>query len=221
MWFAGVVLVAVLLRSFVVMPFSIPSESMTPTLLVGDEILVSKFAYGFSRLDLPFYQPPFTGRIFGRLPARGDVVVFRVPGNLRLDFVKRVIGLPGDRVFIREGFLYLNGVAAVRQRLGAGDFVETLPDGAHYVIHQTRTDRLEDNTAIFDVPEGMFFVLGDNRDNSADSRIPRDQHGIGFVPVENLIGRADLRLLSFADADSSARARNWKLRWSRVLTIIQ
>lgn len=192
--------IIVLLRLFVFQPFSIPSSSMVPTLQVGDYLVVSKIAYGYSRYSLPLVTDGWSGRIpTGWLPQRGDVVVFRVPGKVAIDYVKRIVGLPGDRIQMISGVLNINGVAVPRQRMGdyALDefganqhgtlYRETLPNGVSYVTLALTDNGFLDNTPVYTVPAGRYFVLGDNRDNSTDSRVLNQ---IGYVPAENLIGRA-------------------------------
>ncbi|HLH87056.1 MAG TPA: signal peptidase I [Xanthobacteraceae bacterium] len=186
------------LRSFGVQTFSLPSGSMEPTLLPGDYIAVNKSSYGYSRYSLPFAYPLFQGRIFAAAAQRGDLVVFRVP-RLDQDYVKRIIGLPGDRVQMRGGQLYINGKAVARER--AADFAlnegpgfpqhvrrwrETLPNGVSYETLDLEDNGPLDDTREFTVPPGNYFVLGDNRDNSLDSRMPEQ---LGYIPAENLIGR--------------------------------
>ncbi|HKX08663.1 MAG TPA: signal peptidase I [Stellaceae bacterium] len=188
-------------------PFNAPSGSMMPTIVVGDYLFVSKYRYGYSRYSLPFAQPAFAGRILGREPERGDVVVYRQPKNPSIDYLKRVVGLPGDTIQIKGGILYLNGQAVPREPLG--DYTdtelmtrkprwrETLPGGRSYDVLDTGKSSV-DNTAVFTVPTERYFVLGDNRENSMDSRMPEAQGG-GMVPYENLIGRVELIFYS-ADA---------------------
>jgi signal peptidase I len=220
-------------RSFVVAPFSIPSGSMLPTLYVGDYLAVAKWPYGFSRYSFPFAFPPIDGRVLARLPRRGDVAVFRPPGS-NVDFVKRVIGLPGDTVEVRGGMLVLNGRPLPRRTLKpfampvsanspckvvppASPFVaglgggrtyclypayrETLPGGPSYtVLDQVENPRADDFPAV-KVPPGHVFLMGDNRDDSLDSRFSPAEGGIGLVPLENLVGRA---LVTFWSTDGSA-----------------
>ncbi len=220
-------LIAGVFRTLFFQPFWIPSGSMKDTLLIGDFLFVNKMAYGYSQHSCPFSMCPISGRIFGSEPERGDVVVFRHPVN-NTDFIKRVIGLPGDRVQMRDGVLYLNGEPAVltpeapfpedfdrqgpQQQLprcsnapvGEGGvcekerFTETLPGGVSHSILSIESNGRGDNTPEYVVPEGHFFVMGDNRDNSIDSRFPQTIGGVGFVPFENLLGRADRVIFSSA-----------------------
>jgi signal peptidase I len=189
------------LRTFVAQPFNTPSGAMKPTLLVGDYFFVSKSAYGFTHYSLPLSLPLFKGRILAAEPQRGDLVVFRLPRDESVDYIKRVVGLPGDRVQMRNGELYLNGVAVRRERVD--DFVdeddvrtqrvkrwrETLPNGASYETLDLEDNGFLDNTPEYVVPAGHFFAIGDNRDNSTDSRMPRE---VGYIPFENLIGRVGM-----------------------------
>lgn len=235
------------LRSFIISPFNIPSESMQPRLLIGDYLLVAKWPYGYSRYSLPLSLPLFQGRILPHDPERGDVVVFKAPANLQEDWIKRVIGLPGDMVQMKDGVLYLNGkavpkrriedlvipvtpnmVAATRREAGGSpcyrvtfeqrgpdgaaqcrypQFRETLPGGKSYNVLDIQNGP-EDNTPVMVVPEDHVFVMGDNRDRSADSRVPVANGGVGFLPIINLEGRA---LISVFATDGSA---NWLLPWT-------
>lgn len=226
------VLIAVVVRTFAYEPFNIPSGSMIPTLLVGDYLFVSKFAYGYSHESLPFGPPLFSGRIFEAAPERGDVVVFKKPNDTSLDYVKRVIGLPGDRIQMREGRLYINGEMVPRERVAdyvttdrfgrtvrIPQFVETLPNGAQYRIHETQGDRgAYDNTEVFEVPPDHYFMMGDNRDNSQDSRVLSE---VGYVPSENLVGRAEIIWFSLADA-SFLQIWKWptNIRYGRLFSTI-
>lgn len=213
--------IALFVRTFAYEPFNIPSGSMKPTLLVGDYLFVSKFAYGYSRYSLPLGLPLFSGRIFGSLPERGDVAVFKLPSDNRTDYIKRIVGLPGDRVQVLRGVLHINGEAVRLEALppftddldgrevAIPMYAETLPgsDESHEILDLTERGRL-DNTDVFVVPEGHVFAMGDNRDNSLDSRTTN----VGFVPIENLIGRADLLMFS---VDGSARIwEPWKWPWA-------
>ncbi len=213
--------IALVVRTFAFEPFNIPSGSMKPTLLVGDYLFVSKFAYGYSRYSLPLSLPLFPGRILEQLPERGDVVVFKLPADNKTDYIKRVIGLPGDRIQVRDGLLYINGVAA--QVEGVGRFMEdiggsqvdapllreTLPDGPSHEIIDLTPNGAHDNTRVYEVPPGHVFVMGDNRDNSLDSRVDH----VGYIPLENLIGRAELLFFSV-----NGEARLWEI-WKWPLAI--
>src|SRR5579872_5873211 len=211
---------ALFIRSFLYQPFNIPAASMRPTLLVGDYIFVSKFAYGYSRYSLPYSPRLFSGRIFSAEPARGDIVVFRVPKD-SVDYVKRVVGLPGERIQMKQGQLFINGVPVVRELLAdavdAKDacgipsqahvkrWHETLPNGVSYETLDCLDEGPLDNTSVYTVPDGYFFVLGDNRDNSTDSRVLA---AVGYIPFENLIGRVSVIFFSREDGDGKpARVR--------------
>ncbi len=198
MAFAGIL--ALIIRSFLFEPFNIPSESMLPTLLVGDYLFVEKYSYGYSKYSLPKAFIDFDGRIFAKAPKRGDIAVFRHPDKTRVDYIKRIIGLPGDQVQVRGGILNINGKPVMRDfrnsvekvSIKGNDFIykkyiETLPNGLQHHIYERSDSEAFDNTPYYAVPPGYLFVMGDNRDNSSDSR---DQAAVGFIPVENLIGRA-------------------------------
>ncbi|AAZ68405.1 signal peptidase I [Ehrlichia canis] len=199
--------VALLLRTFLFEPFHIPSGSMKSTLLVGDYVFVSKYSYGYSRYSIPFSLPIITGRIFSKLPKAGDVVVFRPPKQPNLHYIKRVIGVPGDKIQLINGFLYVNGNKMKYEKLG--DFIdddgkvitrylETLYNGnTHEVLDEVQDSSL-DNTPLYKVPEGHIFVLGDNRDNSRDSRFITD---VGYIPLENVVGKAHVVALSFKKSE--------------------
>ncbi len=223
-------LIAVGIRTIAFEPFNIPSGSMIPTLLVGDYLFVSKYSYGYSRFSMPFAPDLWNGRIFGRLPQRGDVVVFKFPHDTSVDYIKRIIGLPGDRIQVRGGQLYINGTLAPRALVGeyveqdegrrtlATEYTETLPNGRQHPILKEVDSGYMNNTPEFKVPEGHVFAMGDNRDNSSDSRV-MDSSGVGFVPLENLVGRAEFIFFSI-----DARAPFWEIwewpfeiRWSRLL----
>jgi signal peptidase I len=198
--------------------FSMSAESMAPTLIAGDHIVAAKYPYGYSRYSLPLSPPLFSGRIFGAEPSRGDVVVFRLPADPSLDYVKRVVGLPGDRVQMIGGALYLNGTAVKRERLPdvveAGTPVkrwqETLPNGASYVTLDLINNGSLDNTGVYTVPPGQYFMLGDNRDNSMDSRTSQ----VGIIPFEYLIGRVD-RIIWSTNTEAGGAARPERI-WMRV-----
>ena len=219
-------LLALVIRSFLFQPFSIPSGSMMPTLLVGDYLFVSKYAYGYSRYSIPFSPNLFSGRIWGADPERGDIAVFRLPSNPRVDYIKRVVGLPGDRVQMIDSVLHINGEPVKRERTGlfepAGGYAgrspapiyrETLPNGVSYDTLDLIANHAGDNTREFLVPEGHFFMMGDNRDNSADSRLD-----VGFVPLENFVGRAEIIFFSIAGGASPLEIWKWptELRFGRL-----
>jgi len=245
-----VALIAWVIRSLVFAPFSIPSGSMLPALYIGDYVLVAKWPYGYSRFSFPWGFPSFDGRILGGLPERGDVVVFRVPGTDE-DFVKRVVGLPGDTVAVQDGMLVVNGKARPRQSEGtfampistnspcrvvggamemvgqtdSGEpaclypiYRESLPGGRSYrVIDQVDNPRADDFPTT-KVPEGTLFLMGDNRDDSLDSRFSREEGGIGFVPVENVVGRATIIFWSTNGSAEYLKPWTWftALRTDRI-----
>jgi signal peptidase I len=214
-------IIALTFRSCAYQPFNIPSESMLPTLLVGDYLFVSKFSYGYSRYSFPGGLPLFDGRIFQGEVKRGDVVVFKLPRDGKTDYIKRVVGLPGDRIQVVNSVLTINGVPVKRERVN--DFViddpnvsvhrvpqyrETMPNGVSYMTLDLLGTIDKDNTPVYLVPPHNYFMMGDNRDNSADSRFPRDE-GVGYVPEENLIGKAEMIATSI-----DGRARIWEFwRW--------
>jgi signal peptidase I len=236
-----VFLFALVLRSFIVAPFVIPSGSMLPRMMIGDFLFVSKWSYGYSRFSLPFGIGGFEGRLFASEPERGDVIVFRYPGGGNEDYVKRLVGLPGDRVQVREGALWLNGKPVPRARIadylmpvspnspcryvdpdaarivtGEGGrrfcaydrYRETLPEGRSYAILDQMEAGPADNTGEFVVPAGHYFMMGDNRDDSEDSRFSLQDGGVGFLPADHLIGRA---LITFFSTDGSAE---WLKPWT-------
>ncbi len=227
------VIIAVLIRTFVFQPFNIPSKSMESTLLVGDYLFVSKFSYGFTHYSLPWSPHLFSGRIFASQPKRGDVVVFRLPREDDVDYIKRVIGLPGDRIQMINGVLNINGVPVKREPTanyldedGGGPvrrWRETLPNGVSYTTLDLYDNGTLDNTDVFTVPLGHYFMMGDNRDNSTDSRVSPDQHGVGFVPAENLIGRAQVIFFSVGNHEPAWHIWNWPwtVRWHRLFTIVR
>jgi signal peptidase I len=187
-------LLAFLIRGFLFQPFSIPSRSMEPTLLPGDYLFVSKFAYGYGPYSLPFSILPAEGRLFGAPPERGDIVVFKLPSETNVDYIQRVGGLPGDRIQMVGGTLHINGEPVKNELLGpysnegtadAQLQRETLPNGVTYEVLDLNPNTIADDTALFEVPDGHYFMLGDNRDNSTDSRF-----AVGMVPYENFVGKA-------------------------------
>lgn len=223
------ILIAVTVRTFAFEPFNIPSGSMVPTLLVGDYLFVSKYSYGYSRFSLPFSPPLFSGRIFGSLPRRGDVAVFKLPRDNETDYIKRIVGLPGDRIQMIGGVLHVNGQPAPRQPDGEylddsggmgvlkKQYLETVPDGPKHEILKETDDGWANNTPEFVVPPGQLFAMGDNRDNSEDSRY---QNRVGFVPVENLVGRAEFIFFSIHPDAAWWEFWQWPLeiRWGRLFS---
>jgi len=222
-------LLALVIRTFLFQPFSIPSGSMRPTLLEGDYLFVTKWAYGYSRHSLPFSPNLFSGRIFGSPPERGDVAVFKYPPNPSLDYIKRVVGVPGDRIQMIDGVLHINGTPVKREKIGEINnpditeenrpvdvYRETLPNGVSYETLDLTPNGISDQTREFTVPEGHYFMMGDNRDNSADSRV------FGFVPEENLVGRANIIFFSIAEGTSPLELWKWPtdLRPSRFFNSV-
>ena len=224
------VVIAVFIRTFLFEPFKIPSGSMYPTLYVGDYLFVSKYTYGYSKHSLPFSLPLFEGRIWADAPQRGDVVVFKFPQDNKTDFIKRIIGLPGDKVKMENGRLFINGEEVKREEVenfvlrddyGNGErfhqYIETLPGGKQHNILELSDYEKEDNTPEVVVPQNSYFVMGDNRDRSDDSRVR-----VGFVPAENLVGKA--RFLFFSHNNDDAWYQPWywprKIRWSRLFNKI-
>jgi len=221
-------LIALVFRTFLYHPFNIPSGSMEPTLLIGDYLFVSKFSYGYSRYSFPLDLSFVDGRIWEGLPERGDIAVFRPPREPDTDYIKRVIGLPGDRIQMREGALYINDQAVTREPAGMWEgegrfggeaairqYRETLPNGVSYLTLDMTENGAGDNTRVFEVPPDHYFLMGDNRDNSQDSRFP--QGTVGFVPAENLVGRAEIIFFSVEDSPAWA-FWNWpkSLRFDRL-----
>jgi signal peptidase I len=233
-----------ILRSFIFAPFSIPSESMLPRLFVGDYLIVTKWNYGFSKHSLPWSVPLIPGRIFSSLPARGDVVVFKAPPANDTDLIKRVIGLPGDRIQMRGGQLFINDVAVPKvrtsdfvqtvspnthclsaeapetgtngeQRCRYARFIETLPEGKSYSVLDFGVIP-QDNTRIYTVPTGHVFMMGDDRDDSGDSRF--EAGGFGFVPIENLVGKAQFTVFSTDGSANYLLPWTWfsAARWGRI-----
>lgn len=220
-------LLALVIRTLLFQPFSIPSGSMRPTLLEGDYLFVSKYAYGYSKYSLPFAPDLFEGRIWGAEPERGDVVVFKLPSDTNIDYIKRVIGLPGDRIQMRDGVLYINDAAVQREKIGeitnpditeqnrpVDVYRETLPNGASYETLDLIPNGVGDNTRVFEVPAGHYFMMGDNRDNSLDSRF-----SVGYVPYENLVGRANIIFFSISGGNSPLAVWRWPhdVRVDRIL----
>ena len=238
------VLIALVVRTFAYEPFNIPSGSMKSTLLVGDYLFVSKYAYGYSRFSFDLFgwnlvSPSFGddgSRVLFSEPERGDVVVFKLPRDNATDYIKRIVGLPGDRIQVTGGVLIINGQAVKRERIGdfvetdayghsrrIARFMETLPNGRRYETLDIDFRGAHDNTEVYVVPAGHYFAMGDNRDNSLDSRVTADHGGVGFIPVENLVGRAEIIFFS-----TNGDAQFWELwkwptatRFGRLFNIVE
>jgi signal peptidase I len=232
------VLLALVVRTFFFQPFNIPSGSMKSTLLVGDYLFVSKLSYGYSKHS--FYSMPlFNGRIFGSEPKRGDVAVFKLPADNATDYIKRVIGMPGDQIEVQKGVVFINGQEVKRKRVEdfiqhdrfsrrerrIARFEEELPNGVKYFVLDYGPDFPLDNFKPFKVPAGHYFMMGDNRDDSQDSRELRD---VGPVPLENFIGRADIVFFSTETVVDNPNVAIWKvwqwpfnIRWSRLFSFVR
>jgi signal peptidase I len=214
--------IALVIRTLLFEPFNIPSGSMIPSLLIGDYLFVSKYSYGYSKHSLPLSLPLFEGRVSFTEPARGDIAVFKLPVDNRTDYIKRVIGLPGDRVQMVKGNLYINGQMVERRRVEDyvsrdergnttrfAQYIEVLPGGKeHRIIEMTDSGRFDDTETFF-VPADHYFMMGDNRDNSLDSR---SLAHVGFVPTVNLVGRAEF--LFFSTDGSASLLEIWKWPWA-------
>ena len=226
-------IIALVIRTFLFQPFNIPSGSMKATLLVGDYLFVSKYSYGYSHFSLPLSPPLFSGRIpSGWLPQRGDVVVFRLPKDTSVDYIKRVIGLPGDKIQVIDGVVNINGVPVKREP--APSYVEneegtisapvkrwkeTLSNGVSFYTLDLVDHGFADNTQVYTVPDGEYFMMGDNRDNSTDSRFSQ----VGFVPFENIVGKAQIIFFSVYEGERAWEFWRWPVavRWSRLFTIVR
>ncbi|MBC8131059.1 MAG: signal peptidase I [Rhizobiaceae bacterium] len=220
---------ALVIRTLLFQPFSIPSGSMMPTLVEGDYLFVSKWSYGYSKYSLPSLQPyvgylPVDGRVMAFVPERGDVVVFRKPREEEVDYIKRLVGMPGDRIRIENGILFINEVAVPREAAAeyvsedgtrVPQFRETLPNGVSYLTLDLNPNSTGDNTREFVVPAGHYFMMGDNRDNSLDSRFD-----VGYVPAENLVGKAQVIFFSIGGGESPLKLWTWpaELRPDRIFT---
>jgi len=225
--------IALVIRTFLFQPFNIPSGSMKATLLVGDYLFVSKYSYGYSHFSLPLSPDIFSGRIPGGfLPERGDVVVFRLPKDTSTDYIKRVIGLPGDKIQVIDGVVQINGVAVKHER--ARDYIEneegvvaapvkrwkdTLPNGVSFYTLDLVDNGFADNTQVYTVPAGHYFMMGDNRDNSTDSRFSQ----VGMVPLENIVGKAQIIFFSVYEGERAWEFWRWPVavRWHRLFTIVR
>jgi signal peptidase I len=232
--FVYAIVIAIIIRTVLYEPFNIPSASMEPTLLIGDYLFVSKFSYGYSRYSLPFGLPLMSGRLLFREPERGDVIVFKLPKDQSTDYIKRLIGLPGDRIQMKHGILYINDAPVKRERTDncnlpleeapRGEtfrYWETLPNGVRHCIIERGDEEQLDNTGVFVIQPGHYFMMGDNRDNSSDSRDPNS--GVGQVPAENLVGRAEFILFSTNGYARWWEAWNWPftVRYSRLFSAIR
>jgi signal peptidase I len=211
--------IALVLRVLLFQPFTIPSASMEPNLYQGDYIIVSKYSYGWSKHSIPFSPPLFNGRVLGHAPKRGDIIVFKLPRDPNVDYIKRLIGLPGDRIQVNNGQVFINGVPIPRRFDGqtqdpgnpsmtVSKYLETMTNGKVYTTFDESPDHDGDTTDVYIVPEGQYFFMGDNRDNSLDSRWS-SQYGVGFVPAENLVGKAQIILLSWKDGASLFKPWTW------------
>jgi signal peptidase I len=225
-------ILALIVRVFLFQPFNIPSGSMIPTLLIGDYLFVSKYSYGYSRYSFPFGLNLFPGRIWAAEPERGDVVVFKLPRDNETDYIKRVIGMPGDEIQMIDGVLHINGQAVPKEKIAdyvvtepsgrerqLPQFRETLPNGVSYPVLDIVKSSFGDNTEVYRVPEDHFFMMGDNRDNSTDSRFLSE---VGFVPFENLVGKAQVIFFSIDDKSSFWEFWKWptSVRWSRLFDVV-
>lgn len=223
------IFLALAIRTFYLEPFNIPSGSMEPTLEIGDYLFVYKPSYGYSRYSFPFGFAPIEDRIWtgGREPQRGDVVVFKLPTDTSIDFIKRVVGLPGDTVQVKKGRLYVNHKLVDRTPVGLKvvdengirkqvmEYNETLPGGVQHRIYEISDREKLDDTGEFIVPEGHYFCMGDNRDNSSDSRVLGEGGApalVGYVPLENIVGRASF--IFFSTNGSASMAEIWKWPWT-------
>jgi signal peptidase I len=225
-------IIALVIRTFLFQPFNIPSGSMIPTLLVGDYLFVSKYSYGYTHYSLPFSPPLFPGRILGGEVHRGDVVVFRLPKDDSIDYIKRVVGLPGDRIQVIDGVLNINGQPVKREHID--DYVtdddgvvqrvkqyrETLPNGVTYTTLDLTDNGFYDNTPVYTVPAGDYFMMGDNRDNSTDSRVLSQ---VGYVPYENIIGKAQIIFFSIGNGAHGWEVWRWPwtVRWDRLFKLVR
>ncbi len=222
------VLFALFIRTFFFEPFNIPSGSMLPTLQIGDYLFVSKTSYGYSKYSFPFGFADFEGRMLDEKPKRGDVIVFKFPPDPSIDYIKRLVGLPGDRIQVNQGRLYINGEMVDREPVGMKrvpkpegghenimEYIETLPGGIMHQIYEESDSEALDDTQEFLVPDGHYFLMGDNRDNSQDSRV---QNMVGYVSEDKLVGRADILFFSIDETANIFRPWTWPgaIRYSRI-----
>ena len=231
-----VVVSVFVIRVVLFQPFSIPSGSMIPTLRIGDYLFVSKFSYGWSKHSIPRSPPLFKGRIFASEPKRGDVIVFKHPADNSTDYIKRLVGLPGDTIQVINGVLHINGEAVKLERIkdfngqpgtcnrrgsdniNVARYIETLPNGVKHEILDCSPNSEGDNTRVYEVPPGFYFMMGDNRDNSTDSRFRE----LGFIPRENLVGRARIIHMSIeTNTSDTSSILPFSIRWSRLFNIIR
>ncbi len=226
------VLLALFIRTFFFEPFNIPSGSMLPTLQIGDYLFVSKTSYGYSEYSFPLGLASFKGRIMESEPERGDVIVFRLPSNPSIDYIKRLVGLPGDKIQVRQGRLYINDELVDREPVGLQrvqspegsnetimEYIETLPGGIMHRIYEESDNGPLDNTPAYIVPDDHYFMMGDNRDNSQDSRV---KELVGFVPKEMLVGRAQILFFSIDQTANIFKPWTWftAIRYSRIFDTI-
>lgn len=234
-----ILIIALFFRAFFFQSYNIPSGSMLKNLFVGDYIFVSKFTYGYSKNSLPFSLPIIPGRLFASSPKRGDVVVFKLPSDGRTDYIKRVIGLPGDKIQVIEGKVFINNSKLDYEKIGTFQdnnlinrknrslgcrnesldiILETLPNGISYEVLDSQNQSYADNTGVYNVPEDHFFVMGDNRDNSQDSRYLKS---VGFIPFDNLVGRAEIIFFSWNWKKISKPNCKTSLEWGRIFQRIK